>query len=121
MVFRKLLFWLFAICTLMPTTSVMAEEYMLSGRGVNSCQGFLNDSVRGSKWDYIYFQWAEGYMSALNVRNQERVGQFVNLEPNEFDGLQRIQYLKNWCSENPDKPFVIGVGILYDFLRSLAQ
>jgi len=59
---------------------------------------------------------AEGYMSAINARNYDRYGTSVNLLPNSFDGPEQLQFLKTYCSFNPNKIFLFGVITLFEEL-----
>ena len=109
---RKLLL----LILLLVSSQVQAVDYIMIGRGGASC-GQFNQDIKGSKqWEYIYYSWAEGYMSAINVRNEERFGKSINLSPTSFEGPEQLKFLKTYCTFNPDKSFLFGVMTLFEAL-----
>tara|TARA_B100000780_G_scaffold112343_1_gene78664 strand:- start:255 stop:650 length:396 start_codon:yes stop_codon:yes gene_type:complete len=93
-----------------------ASEAVMIGFGQNSCEEFNSDVRESNQWAHHYFSWAAGYMSAINVRNQERFGEAIDLWPASFDGPKQMEFLKNYCSLNPDKMFALGVMTLFNAL-----
>jgi len=109
---KKLLLLIFLLAPL----QAKAVDYLMIGRGGASCNQFNQDIKQSKQWEYIYYSWAEGYMSAINARNSERYGKSVNLLPNSFEGPAQLQFLKTYCSFNPNKSFLFGVMTLFEAL-----
>ena len=107
---------LFLIVLLLVPLHAKGADYLMIGRGGASCSQFNQDIKKSQQWEYIYYSWAEGYMSAINARNSERYGKSLNLLPTSFDGPKQLQYLKTYCAFNPTKSFLVGVMTLFNAL-----
>ena len=93
-----------------------AVDYIMIGRGGASCGQFNQDIMESKQWEYIYHSWAEGCMSAIDIRNEERFGKSINLSPTSFEGPEQLKFLKTYCTFNPDKSFLFDVMTLFEAL-----
>ena len=110
---------LFVIFLILSAAQVKASESMLAGAGMAPCSQFNIDINQDNTYEYIYYGWARGYMSAINVRNNARSGRSINLTPSSFGGREQLKFLKNYCSANPAKMVVIGIMTLFEELGKI--
>ena len=79
------------ISILITFSNAYTKEYAGSGKGSNSCTNFIIETLPNikefkslstdafiSRIEYI--EWAKGFITALNIRQYERFGQFKNLD-----------------------------------------
>jgi hypothetical protein len=100
-----------------PMQTVLSSDYLMIGRGLAPCGHFNQEIKQNSSWEYIYHSWAEGYLSAINSRNQERFGIAINLSPISFEGPAQLSFLKKYCAFNPNKEFIYGVIALFEEIK----
>jgi hypothetical protein len=112
---------LFLLIFLIAPLQANATDYLMVGRGGASCGQFNQDIKQSKQWEYIYFSWAEGYMSAINARNLDRYGESINLLPSSFDGLTQLKYIKTFCAISPDKMFIFAVANLFEQIKNRAN
>ena len=96
--------------------SAYGESMLMIGRGGATCSYFLQESSSNPTWEFVYYSWAEGYLSAINVRNTAS-NTDINLSVSSLQGSQQIDFLKDYCKKNLDQNFVLAVMNLYDELR----
>ena len=92
------------------------DSMLMIGGGGATCSVFLEESGANKMWEFLYHSWAEGYMSAINVRNTA-TNSDINLFVATLQGRQQIDFLKNDCKDNPDQTFVFAVMNLYNELK----
>jgi len=92
----------------MTTGIVAAGKMTLMGPGVVSCGKFLTDVKLGT----MYFLWAQGYMSALNLAY---VGPETATDLSDAAGQE--SWLKNYCEENSLDLYIEAVQSLWIELR----
>jgi len=90
--------------------SARAQDMTSYGAGNSTCQFFLElhgvqdknaaDQARG-----IYFAWAQGYVSALNLMLGSQEGMFANLKPQDFSTDEQFSFLLEWCANHRLEPF----------------
>jgi hypothetical protein len=95
-----------------------AESALFTGRGAALCSQFTSEVSENKQYEYIYFSWAQGYMSASNLRHHENSNTSINLEPSSMGGRQQLDYLRAYCALNQEKYFVVAVGVLFNELRN---
>ena len=96
--------------------SAHGDSMLMVGRGGAACSFFLQESSSNHTWGFVYYSWAEGYMSAINVRNTNSNSD-INLSVASLQGPQQLEFLKDYCKKNPDQTFAIAVMNLYSELR----
>lgn len=95
-----------------------AESVLFTGRGAALCSEFTSEVSENKQYEYTYFSWAQGYMSASNLRHHENSNSSINLEPSSMGGRQQLNNLKAYCTLNQEKYFVVAVGVLFNELRN---
>ena len=93
-----------------------AMDAFFTGRGAALCSQFTEEIRENKQYEYIYFSWAQGYMSAMNGRNYMTSNKSINLEPISMEGPQQLEWLKAYCVLNPEKAVVFGVADLFQEL-----
>ena len=95
---RILFFILILLLIITAGTSLYAKDTMGLGIGTRSCNDFIYQTVdmsdNGELTDRAlmtrleYLQWANGFMTALNIRHYEKNNQFKNMsEVKKFNDL----------------------------------
>jgi hypothetical protein len=100
----------FTIILFPLSAKAVSEE----GAGVRSCAYFLDNYKNDpALTEPLYFSWAQGYMSGLNVaRLDDRAGVF---QPMSMD--EQRSYIRNFCNANPTKKYLYAVLDLYKTLH----
>jgi hypothetical protein len=100
---------------LMLLTHDVAAETKRIGIGNTSCAQFtdLYGDAPGET-DAVFYSWAMGVMSGLNVSLRE---ERANLMPHNFGADAQKGYLRHFCDERPSDLFVDAVLELYATLR----
>ncbi len=100
---------------LMLLTHDVAAETKRIGIGNTSCAQFA-DLYRDNpgETDSVFYSWAMGVMSGLNVSLRE---ERANLMPHNFGADAQKGYLRHFCDERPSDLFVDAVLELYATLR----
>lgn len=76
---------------------------LFAGLGTMTCKEFSQlDSVKQE----LVFAWAQGYMSAINVRTATRLKVFIDLDNNRFNIAAQKEYLKTRCDRYPDSKYM---------------
>ena len=63
----------------------------------------------------LYFSWAQGYLSALNIFRSALDYPMINLNIVHTD--TQISQIRMYCANNPLKSYQDAVHSLYDFLQ----
>lgn len=99
------------------------KDYAVWGLGSISCAEF--GKMYGGDPDYaekMYFSWAQGFMSALNVTRITKGLKSVNLALWDIERDQ--QHIRNYCADQPLKDYLDAVVELFGELmaaQGLAQ
>ena len=87
------------VATLLISMSTSAEEAGVTVYGVYdlTCGKYVDDTATdGAKYDQ-YSMWVSGYITRANIAK----GRPTNTDPAAHD-----TWLKKYCKENPDEPFI---------------
>jgi hypothetical protein len=90
------------------TSNAFAAEF--EGAGLQLCSKFLESyKIDKASTSTVYFDWAEGYMSGLNVaRLNDQAGAFQSM-PIE----QQQENIRTFCEANPGEKYFKAVIHLY--------
>ena len=99
---------LMAISLLITHTAGLANT--VEGPGATTCAQFSNMYRANSGIEDMFFTWAQGYMSALNMNVVAS-----KLPPRELAGgaADQKRALRSYCTENLQKNYIDGVIELY--------
>ena len=107
--------YLVAAGLLMLLTHDVAAQTKRIGIGNTSCAQFtdLYGDAPGET-DSVFYSWAMGVMSGLNVSLRE---ERANLMPHNFGADAQKGYIRHFCDERPSDLYVDAVLELYATLR----
>lgn len=107
--------YLVAAGLLMLLTHDVAAQTKRIGIGNTSCAQFT-DLYRDNpgETDSVFYSWAMGVMSGLNVSLRE---ERANLMPHNFGADAQKGYIRRFCDERPSDLYVDAVLELYATLR----
>jgi hypothetical protein len=97
-----------------------AQQYQSMGAGTKSCAVFVRTYKDKPKTaEMIYFSWAQGYMSGVNVAAgiKNRDVRSANLNAIPVTAQQR--YIRDFCARNPLKDYRDAVDALLGEIRSM--
>jgi hypothetical protein len=80
--------------------------YLLMGGGVWPCSKFNNDR-RTEAFEDMYFQWAQGFMSAVNATSANDLGKYVDL--NALTIGEQKSTLRTYCKQHPEERYTKAV------------
>jgi hypothetical protein len=87
-----------AIC--LTISSQAFAQTSTEGLGGNTCGQFAQDYKENPKlWELMYFTWATGFMSGLNVGMAAATNSSQNLGSKPIDEQQ--QFLRTYCDAHP--------------------
>lgn len=95
-----------------------AQSVKIVGIGASSCQFFLQEINGKPEVEKNFFAWAQGYMSGLLLRAPPGKDEDLDLEPGVYPLLKQAEFLRGFCTRNPDADFSDGVNDLYRTLRA---
>ena len=95
-----------------------AQSVKIVGIGASSCQYFLREVSGRPEVEKNFFAWAQGYMSGLLLRAPPGKDEDLDLEPDVYPLLKQAEFLRNFCTVNPDADFSDGANELYRMLRA---
>ncbi|MCR4524429.1 MULTISPECIES: hypothetical protein [Bosea] len=95
-----------------------AQSVKIVGIGASSCQYFLRETDGKPEVEKNFFAWAQGYMSGLLLRAPPGKDEDLDLAPDLYPLLKQAEFLRNFCTRNPDVDFSDGVNNLYRMLRA---
>jgi hypothetical protein len=110
--FHRLGLLLAATCIIWPT-ACPAENIVVSGVGTFSCGQLAKDYAAVSNMDIegVWFMWAQGFMSGLNMKMGIDQHQYRNLGAMTIEEQKR--FLRNFCDQHPLKDFQDAVFALW--------
>lgn len=95
-----------------------AQSVKIVGIGASSCQFFLREINGKPEIEKNFFAWAQGYMSGLLLRAPQGKDEDLDLDPDVYPLLRQAEFLRSFCTRNPDADFSDGVNDLYRTLRA---
>jgi hypothetical protein len=90
--FHRLGLFLAAICIIWPT-ACLAQDIVVSGVGAFSCGQLAQDYSTLSDVEAVWFTWAQGFMSGLNMKMGIDQHQYRNL------GAMTVEEQKRFLTE----------------------
>lgn len=92
--------------------SAHAEYAAFSGVGVTSCTEFAQHyKLTPKAADFVYFSWAQGFMSGYNASLLAKGGTGKDLDA-ESNSDEEV-HIRDFCDQHPLVPFVRAVLDLY--------
>lgn len=104
--------YLAAIAVAMLMTAGTAAAINVAGPGGYSCGKFMVDTEVSERASAIYFSWAQGYLTGLNIKYAQSPNA---VDLTDIDGQQ--YWLKNYCKENSLDFYIKAVTKLWIELR----
>jgi len=87
---------------------------MSRGAGASTCGGFAKAYAHDPQNEYIFFSWAQGYMSAVNdTLAATGIHNYRDLAGETANQMARIRL---YCNDHPLADYDIAVMDLYDSL-----
>ncbi len=102
----------------LPAGPAGAQTVKIVGIGASSCQYFLRETNGKPEAEKNFFAWAQGYMSGLLLRAPPGKDEDLDLAPDAYPLLKQAEFLRSFCTRNPDADFSDGVNDLYRTLRA---
>ena len=100
-----------------PVTA--AEQYQSMGAGTKSCAVFARTYKDKPKTaDMIYFSWAQGYMSGVNLAAGINNKDYRPANLNAMTVAAQQRFIRDFCDRNPLKDFREAVDTLLGNIRS---
>ena len=96
-----------AFVFLLMTSDFAAAEGRLFGEGWLKCNEFLEDVETNFASVQFQMSWVNGYLSGRSLSE----AQPMDSEKHNFLGI--LEYMKNYCEQNPSQHFAFGVEQLY--------
>jgi hypothetical protein len=97
----------FLLASVLPAVAAPAPAPLIVGHGANSCTDFSEGRLMALQVENSYYDWAQGYMSALNT--------MLSIEKSPTHSLARItddnqkKALQAYCTAHPADAFMIAV------------
>ena len=100
-----------------PVTA--AEQYQSMGAGTRSCAVFARTyKDKPKSADMIYFSWAQGYMSGVNIAAGINNKDYRPANLNAMTVATQQRFIRDFCDRNPLKDFREAVDTLLSNIRS---
>ena len=96
-----------------------AQTAKIVGLGASTCAQFNREVEDSPALQRDYFAWAQGFMSGALIRAPQGVDEGLDLSPPSFPLLQQVDFLRTFCTQNPDKDYMDAARALYRRLREL--
>jgi hypothetical protein len=108
----KLWFYVLALIVFAPSISIADEQGQSYGLGSNSCAEFARSyAADPSVTDDLYFTWAQGFMSGLNLSAIAYKVPYRKIDGSNMLG-QKIQ-IRSYCDAHPLVAYAVAVFDLY--------
>jgi hypothetical protein len=101
------------IVSMLLNTKTLAAD--AEGIGVRTCEFFLRNQLANASQDDLWFSWAQGFMSGVNIaRLDDTSGAFESMSIEK----QKV-FIQKFCAANPSKRYFEAVVDLYTNLYGL--
>ena len=94
------------VATALPFNTYAEETLLTQGFGMAKCSEYLKAVADEPDIDIYFFIWAQGYISGLNSGIYMADGPVRNVGARPWSEL--LDYLDNYCKENPTHKHVEG-------------
>jgi hypothetical protein len=101
-----------------PASSGSQEPFALMGVGTSTCAQFGNLYREDQRfWEYAYFTWAQGYMSAMNKVRINSGESTKNLNAISVETQER--QVRGYCNSHSLAQYMEAAAALYDSLPEI--
>lgn len=105
------------LLTLIPGTSRAAEAGQAYGVGLHTCGDFSQSYIANPVLaEGVYFAWAEGYMSGLNLVAAAGKNPAREFKGGEASMSEYQSFLRTYCDQHPSVRYLQGVTALWNSL-----
>lgn len=114
--------WLAAIGFMLVAAQATAQSNVpvkIVGIGAATCARFVAETASDSDAEKAYLAWMQGYMSGIMVGRPAGVDEGIDLAPAKFPLAAQAQFIRAFCSRQPQNDFADGVQELYVRLKRL--
>jgi hypothetical protein len=87
------------------------------GLGAQTCAEFNEEIAATQTAELYYFAWAQGFMSGALIRAPAGLDEGLDLTPHSFPLQGQVDFLRVFCSKNPEQDYMDAVRALYRRLR----
>ena len=96
----------FVVASLAIASPVLAEEAtVVSGVGASSCGKFASSYKENpAKTETLYFSWAQGFMSSINLNRKMQNGTLVDF--GAMPSTAQLSWIRGYCQKNPLKTYL---------------
>ena len=94
-----------------------AKAAPMQGFGARSCAVFANDLKETNMIEAVYFTWAQGYMTGLNMGLLAIGNETTDLLPLGFDTDRQQGFIRRFCDQHPLKSYSEAVDDLFVTMR----
>ena len=113
-----------AVGMLMTASTAAADEkFYMAGAGSFSCGKFIADKEDDEALRVVYFSWAQGFLSGLNMKyflgkESDTVLAAYTESATDLSDYDALQFwMENYCEENPLDLYVVATIKLWRELR----
>jgi hypothetical protein len=97
------------------TALAKADAY---GIGVSSCSQYLSERSSNRDVEYLYFSWAQGYITRLNAYEAKLRGlDRMNLMPSGFGVDKQMSWINSYCATHGSTLYADAALELYRQIR----
>ena len=101
------------VMTLICWASPVFGQSVKVGVGVRSCAQFAEDYRSTPElMEVIYFSWAQGYLTGINIVTSTEDDQALNLFPPGFGEKAQKEFVREYCAMHPLAPYSEAVAFL---------
>lgn len=112
---------LFVLLFLLVWSGPAGTQTAITGPGANSCDLFMQFHAQDPKArELLFFAWAQGFMSGMNVVALRLKGEVIDLQPEAYDADRQMIFLRNFCFLHRGEAYAEAVFELMTELRHAA-
>ena len=106
------------LAVLLIALPVSAQQAKIVGLGATGCAQFMLEIRHNPALQRDYLAWAQGFMSGVLLGRPAGVDEGLDLIPSTVPLLKQLEFLREYCDQNPSESFSNAVLSLYKRLRS---
>ena len=84
-----------------------------AGIGTASCLRFALDYTRDPLSEEQYFNWAQGYLSAIVTMAPAGIDDNLNMSPAPYPKESQMAFIRSVCAQDPQRSYGHAVRVLY--------
>ena len=101
-----------------PQLSAQPSVGNIVGLGAVDCFQFLKDVKENpTRAQREYLAWSQGFMSGVLLGRPPGIDEGLNLNPSTFGLLKQLEFLREYCTQQPFQDFAQAAKALYKRLR----